>query len=69
MEPSALRNLDLVLGLLSFGSKKERGSKQNDISLLYATRQFILGHPRGRIRNFRLVAMHVGEALLQLKSD
>jgi histidinol phosphatase-like PHP family hydrolase len=54
LEPSALARLDLVLG--SFHSQLRRTEDQTDryLAAIANPHLHVLGHPRGRIYNFRL---------------
>jgi len=54
MEPSALARLDLVLGCFHSALRKKEDQTERYLAALRNPDLQILGHPRGRIYNFRL---------------
>lgn len=54
MDPVCLRNIDLVLGCFHSALRKKGDQTQRYLSALRNPDIQILGHPRGRIYNFRL---------------
>lgn len=54
MEPGALRNLDLVLGCFHSALRRKEDQTDRYLAALRNPSIQILGHPRGRIYNFRL---------------
>ncbi len=54
MDPSALRNLDLVLGCFHSALRRREDQTERYLAALRNPSIHILGHPRGRIYNFRL---------------
>ena len=54
MEPSALRKLDLVLGCFHSALRRKEDQTDRYLAALRNPSIQILGHPRGRIYNFRL---------------
>lgn len=54
MEPSALAKLDIVLGCFHSALRKKEDQTERYLSALRNSTIHILGHPRGRIYNFRL---------------
>jgi DNA polymerase (family 10) len=54
MEPKALRKLDLVLGAFHSSLRKTEDQTERYLAALRNPELHILGHPRGRIYNFRL---------------
>ena len=54
MDPSALRNLDLVLGCFHSALRRKEDQTERYLAALRNPSIHILGHPRGRIYNFRL---------------
>ncbi len=53
MEPSSLKELDLVLGCFHSSLRKKEDQTERYIAALRNPSIHILGHPRGRIYNFR----------------
>jgi histidinol phosphatase-like PHP family hydrolase len=54
MDPSALRKLDLVLGCFHSVLRRKEDQTERYLAALRNPSIHILGHPRGRIYNFRL---------------
>ena len=54
MESRSLKRLDVVLGCFHSGLRKKEDQTERYISALHNSDIQILGHPRGRIYNFRL---------------
>jgi histidinol phosphatase-like PHP family hydrolase len=54
MDPSALRKLDLVLGCFHSALRRKEDQTERYLAALRNPAIQILGHPRGRIYNFRL---------------
>jgi len=54
MEPSSLRKLDLVLGCFHSALRRNEDQTERYLAALRNPSIHILGHPRGRIYNFRL---------------
>jgi histidinol phosphatase-like PHP family hydrolase len=54
MEPKALRQLDLVLGSFHSALRKKEDQTERYLSALRHPQLHILGHPRGRIFNYRM---------------
>jgi len=54
MDPSVLRKLDLVLGCFHSALRREEDQTERYLAALRNPSIHILGHPRGRIYNFRL---------------
>jgi histidinol phosphatase-like PHP family hydrolase len=54
MEPAALSRLDLVLGCFHSALRKKEDQTERYLAALRNSDLHILGHPRGRIYNFRL---------------
>jgi histidinol phosphatase-like PHP family hydrolase len=54
MDPSALRKLDLVLGCFHPALRRKEDQTERYLAALRNRSIHILGHPRGRIYNFRL---------------
>jgi putative hydrolase len=54
MEPGALANLDIVLGCFHSALRKKEDQTERYLAALRNPTLQILGHPRGRIYNFRL---------------
>lgn len=54
MDPSALRNLDLVLGCFHSALRRKEDQTERYLAALRNPSIHILGHARGRIYNFRL---------------
>lgn len=54
MDPSSLDRLDVVLGCFHSALRKKEDQTQRYVSALHNRDIQILGHPRGRIYNFRL---------------
>src|SRR5438270_13820593 len=54
MEPATLRSLDLVLGSFHSALRRKEDQTERYLAALRNPSIHILGHPRGRIYNFRL---------------
>jgi DNA polymerase (family 10) len=54
MDPSALKDLDLVLGCFHSALRRKEDQTERYLAALRNPSIHILGHPRGRIYNFRL---------------
>jgi histidinol phosphatase-like PHP family hydrolase len=54
LEPACLRSLDLVLGSFHSALRTDRDQTERYLAALRNPQVQILGHPRGRIYNFRL---------------
>jgi DNA polymerase (family 10) len=54
MEPQSLRQLDLVLGSFHSSLRKTEDQTERYLSAIRNPDVHVLGHPRGRIYNFRL---------------
>src|SRR5205814_8963562 len=54
MEPAALRSLDLVLGSFHSALRRKEDQTERYLAALRNPHIQILGHPRGRIYNYRL---------------
>jgi histidinol phosphatase-like PHP family hydrolase len=54
MEPASLKELDLVLGSFHSALRRKEDQTERYLAALNHPNVHILGHPRGRIYNFRI---------------
>ncbi len=69
MDPRSLRDLDLVLGCFHSALRKKEDQTERYLSALRNPDIQILGHPRGRIYNFRLGLTADWERVFGLAAD
>lgn len=69
MNPHALRDLDLVLGCFHSALRKKEDQTERYLAALRNSDIQILGHPRGRIYNFRLGLLADWERVLGVAAE